>query len=74
MKTPRAKSRRPSSRRSRRPDSRADALGILKAKKNLRLLRVAACGGDELVVKSISGGFLAQTADTHRLTASTGAS
>src|SRR6185437_9385427 len=42
------------------------ALRLLTAKKNLRLLRVAA-SAPELVVKSISGGFLAQTPDLHRL-------
>jgi phosphoribosylaminoimidazolecarboxamide formyltransferase / IMP cyclohydrolase len=44
-----------------------DALRILGAKKNLRLLAVAGAPA-ELVVKSISGGYLAQTPDTHRLT------
>ena len=48
------------------PDFNADALAILTAKKNLRLLKVAAAP-DGLVIKSISGGFLAQTADAHRL-------
>ncbi len=38
------------------------ALTILKAKKNLRLVRVTHTV-DPLVVKSISGGYLAQTAD-----------
>ncbi|HVV47456.1 MAG TPA: bifunctional phosphoribosylaminoimidazolecarboxamide formyltransferase/IMP cyclohydrolase, partial [Bryobacteraceae bacterium] len=38
------------------------ALGILQAKKNIRLVRVAAAG-DRLAVRSISGGYLAQTAD-----------
>ncbi len=36
------------------------------AKKNLRLLKVAPAS-ESLVIKSISGGFLAQTADAHRL-------
>jgi phosphoribosylaminoimidazolecarboxamide formyltransferase/IMP cyclohydrolase len=49
------------------PDYEADALAILKEKKNLRLLKVAAAP-DALVIKSISGGFLAQTPDIHRLT------
>jgi len=49
------------------PGYSEDALRILGAKKNLRLLR-AAPGGPELIVKSISGGFLAQTPDTRRLT------
>jgi phosphoribosylaminoimidazolecarboxamide formyltransferase/IMP cyclohydrolase len=48
------------------PDYAGDALRILKGKKNLRLLRVSA-GPAETVVKSISGGFLAQTPDLHRL-------
>jgi len=39
-----------------------EALKVLEAKKNLRLLRVRP-GPSELVIKSISGGFLAQTAD-----------
>jgi phosphoribosylaminoimidazolecarboxamide formyltransferase/IMP cyclohydrolase len=49
------------------PGFTPEALAILTAKKNLRLLKVAPLAGDELVVKSISGGYLAQTADTHRL-------
>ena len=44
-----------------------EALAILKEKKNLRLLKVVAAP-EGLVVKSISGGFLAQTPDVHRLT------
>ena len=47
------------------PGFSAEAQEILSAKKNLRLVRVRPVDGDELVVKSISGGFLAQTADTH---------
>ncbi|MCC6588786.1 MAG: bifunctional phosphoribosylaminoimidazolecarboxamide formyltransferase/IMP cyclohydrolase [Bryobacterales bacterium] len=43
------------------------ALRVLAAKKNLRLLEITQPMQDELVVKSISGGFLAQTADTHKL-------
>jgi phosphoribosylaminoimidazolecarboxamide formyltransferase/IMP cyclohydrolase len=42
------------------------ALAALAGKKNLRLMRVAE-GLDPLVVKSISGGWLAQTADTAKL-------
>ncbi len=49
------------------PDYSPEALGILMRKKNLRLLRVAKTAADEPVVKSISGGFLVQTADVHRL-------
>jgi phosphoribosylaminoimidazolecarboxamide formyltransferase/IMP cyclohydrolase len=48
------------------PEYTADAQVILAAKKNLRLLEVAGCG-ESLIVKSITGGFLAQTADLHRL-------
>ena len=48
------------------PDYTPEALAVLGGKKNLRLMRVAA-GGDGLVVKSISGGYLAQTPDTARL-------
>ena len=48
------------------PDYTAEALAVLTAKKNLRLMRVAA-GTDPLVVKSISGGYLAQTSDTAKL-------
>ena len=42
------------------------ALEILRAKKNLRLLEVRK-GCAALVVKSISGGFLAQTEDRHQV-------
>jgi len=48
------------------PDYSPAALEILQAKKNVRLMKVAATA-ESLVVKSISGGYLAQTADTHRL-------
>jgi len=48
------------------PDYAEDALRILREKKNLRLLRVT-FGSPELIVKSIGGGFLAQTPDLHRL-------
>ena len=48
------------------PDYTPEALSLLTAKKNLRLMRVAP-GADPLVVKSISGGYLAQTADTAKL-------
>ena len=48
------------------PAYTAEALQILSAKKNLRLLEVGA-SAPELVVKSISGGFLAQTPDTAKL-------
>jgi phosphoribosylaminoimidazolecarboxamide formyltransferase/IMP cyclohydrolase len=48
------------------PDYAPEALAVLRTKKNLRLMRVAP-GGDPLVVKSISGGYLAQTADDAKL-------
>jgi len=48
------------------PDYSTRALEILKTKKNVRLMRVAA-GDESLVIKSISGGFLAQTPDAHRM-------
>ncbi len=49
------------------PDYAPEALAILTAKKNLRLLKVANPEQDEVVIKSISGGYLAQTADLHHL-------
>ena len=48
------------------PGFSPEALAILTAKKNIRLVRIRS-GEPGLTVKSISGGFLAQTADTHRL-------
>ncbi len=48
------------------PGYTPEALAALASKKNLRLLRVPA-SEPGLVVKSIAGGFLAQTADVHRL-------
>ena len=48
------------------PEYSPEALAILTAKKNLRLIRVAP-HTDRLVVKSITGGFLAQAADTAKL-------
>src|SRR5665213_3181792 len=48
------------------PDYSEDALRVLRDKKNLRLLKVAG-EPSQTVVKSISGGFLAQTPDVHRL-------
>jgi phosphoribosylaminoimidazolecarboxamide formyltransferase/IMP cyclohydrolase len=41
-----------------------EALAILTAKKNLRLVKVKPLAKPELVIKSITGGLLAQTADT----------
>jgi phosphoribosylaminoimidazolecarboxamide formyltransferase/IMP cyclohydrolase len=48
------------------PDFTVKAMSILTAKKNLRLMRVRPAD-DPLVVKSISGGYLAQTADRAQL-------
>jgi phosphoribosylaminoimidazolecarboxamide formyltransferase/IMP cyclohydrolase len=50
------------------PEYSPAALDVLRAKKNLRLLRVTPAAAHEPVLKSISGGFLMQTADTHKLT------
>jgi phosphoribosylaminoimidazolecarboxamide formyltransferase/IMP cyclohydrolase len=49
------------------PDYSQEALAILTAKKNLRLLKVEPGVSAGIVVKSITGGFLAQTADVHKL-------
>ena len=48
------------------PAYTAEAMGVLTAKKNLRLMQVEP-GRETTVVKSISGGYLQQTADTHVL-------
>ena len=50
-------------RSDRRAGVLAEALAILSAKKNLRLVQVKPPARQELVVKSISGGLLAQTPD-----------
>jgi len=49
------------------PDYDAEAFAVLAAKKNLRLLKVTAGETNQLVIKSISGGYLAQTPDVERL-------
>jgi phosphoribosylaminoimidazolecarboxamide formyltransferase/IMP cyclohydrolase len=49
------------------PGYSPEALAFLTGKKNLRLLHVTNPVRDEFVVKSIGGGFLAQTADVHVL-------
>jgi len=49
------------------PDYDPEARSVLGAKKNLRLLKVDPAPAEEPVVKSISGGYLVQTADSHRL-------
>src|SRR5207253_3222732 len=50
------------------PDFSPEALAVLGAKKNLRLVRVSQAPPGELVVKSITGGFLAQTPDNPTFT------
>ena len=47
------------------PDFTPEAMAVLHGKKNLRLLKVTASAQD-LVLKSISGGYLAQTPDIAR--------
>lgn len=49
------------------PGYSPEALSVLSTRKNLRLLHVEPAAGEELVVKSLSGGFLCQTPDLHRL-------
>lgn len=49
------------------PGYSEEALAILKQKKNVRLLRVKDGEEREMQIRSISGGFLMQTADAHRL-------
>jgi phosphoribosylaminoimidazolecarboxamide formyltransferase/IMP cyclohydrolase len=48
------------------PDYSAEARAVLSSKKSLRLLNVTA-EPSGLVIKGISGGYLAQTPDVHRL-------
>jgi phosphoribosylaminoimidazolecarboxamide formyltransferase/IMP cyclohydrolase len=49
------------------PGYTVGALARFAAKKNLRVLQVERGAVDPLVVKSIGGGYLAQSADAHRL-------
>jgi phosphoribosylaminoimidazolecarboxamide formyltransferase/IMP cyclohydrolase len=49
------------------PSYSSDALAVLTAKKNLRLVKVKPLAKPELVIKSITGGLLAQTPDTATL-------
>lgn len=54
------------------PDYTDEALAILKAKKNIRLLKLdvaEAAAGPELAVTSIRGGALVQETDKHRIAA-----
>jgi phosphoribosylaminoimidazolecarboxamide formyltransferase/IMP cyclohydrolase len=48
------------------PDYSPEALTVLTAKRNLRLLKVTHPKPDDLLIKSISGGWLVQTPDLHR--------
>ncbi|MBA2340518.1 MAG: bifunctional phosphoribosylaminoimidazolecarboxamide formyltransferase/IMP cyclohydrolase [Pyrinomonadaceae bacterium] len=50
------------------PDYTAEALEILRGKKNLRILRTAGGNLHDLDYKTISGGMLVQTPDARRLT------
>jgi phosphoribosylaminoimidazolecarboxamide formyltransferase/IMP cyclohydrolase len=51
------------------PDYDADALEVLKSKKNLRVLKLGQPGpAPGLEYKQISGGMLVQTRDSHKLT------
>ncbi len=49
------------------PEFSTDALAVLSAKKNLRVVKARCVEKSELVIRSISGGFLVQTPDTGRL-------
>jgi phosphoribosylaminoimidazolecarboxamide formyltransferase/IMP cyclohydrolase len=49
------------------PDYEPGARNVLASKKNLRMLKVNPEPAGEPVVKSISGGYLVQTPDAHRL-------
>ncbi len=49
------------------PDFSQEARAVLGVKKNLRLVKMAHTVNPGLVVKSVSGGYLAQTADVHKL-------
>ncbi|MBI4908449.1 MAG: bifunctional phosphoribosylaminoimidazolecarboxamide formyltransferase/IMP cyclohydrolase, partial [Acidobacteria bacterium] len=49
------------------PEYTAEALSVLNAKKNLRLLEVAGGVSADLAMRSISGGILVQTADVKPL-------
>jgi len=54
------------------PDYSPEALAVLSARRNLRLLKVVHPKADDLVIKSISGGWLAQTPDLDRFDRSQG--
>ena len=49
------------------PDYTAGALGVFAPKRNLRVLKVLVTAPGEPVLKSITGGYLVQTADTLKL-------
>jgi len=48
------------------PGYSSEALEVLSRKKNLRLVKIVRPAADQLVLKSISGGLLAQTPDVAR--------
>lgn len=50
------------------PEFTPEALEILMKKRNLRLVKITNPASDGIVIKAISGGLLAQTADLKRLT------
>jgi len=54
------------------PDYSPEALAVLSARRNLRLLKVVHPKADDLVIKSISGGWLVQTPDLDRFDRSQG--
>jgi phosphoribosylaminoimidazolecarboxamide formyltransferase/IMP cyclohydrolase len=49
------------------PGYSAEAMATLSSKKNVRLLEVAGDAGNDLAIRSISGGILVQTADVAKL-------
>jgi phosphoribosylaminoimidazolecarboxamide formyltransferase/IMP cyclohydrolase len=54
------------------PDYSPEALAVLSARRNLRVLKVVHPKADDLVIKSISGGWLVQTPDLDRFDRSQG--
>ncbi|MGH9622049.1 MAG: bifunctional phosphoribosylaminoimidazolecarboxamide formyltransferase/IMP cyclohydrolase [Bryobacteraceae bacterium] len=52
------------------PSFSEEAMAILSGKKNLRMVKIRPAASGDLVIKSISGGLLAQTADSATLEAS----
>jgi len=54
------------------PDYSPEVLAVLSARRNLRLLKVVHPKSDDLMIKSISGGWLVQTPDLDRFDRSQG--